>query len=338
MTERNNNRLESLDILRGLDMFFLTVLGPAVIMVFGYSDTGILGQFEHKVWEGFSMWDIIMPLFMFMSGATIAFSMSKYVRGDAPKSKALARIGRRVVCLWILGMAAQGHLLTFDFAKFNFFSNTLQSIAVGYAVSALLFLFCRNWKIQVSFGVLLLLIYWALMVFVGKGYYTPENNLCLRVDKAVLGAHRVPGSTYTWILSSITFIVTVLMGMLSGELLKGSSSRKSIILVGVGAACAALGWIWGIEHPVIKHIWTSSMTLVSGGYSMILLGFFHWLIDEKGLCRKALGWLKLFGMNALLAYMIKQLSPQFGLNQWLSIAIMIAVLLLCWKKKWFLRV
>ena len=61
------NRLFSLDLLRGLDMLLLTVIGP---LVHGFNASwklsdGFMGQFRHG-WECFTLWDIIMPLFIFM--------------------------------------------------------------------------------------------------------------------------------------------------------------------------------------------------------------------------------------------------------------------------------
>lgn len=71
-------RLRSLDLLRGLDMMLLTVIGPFVIALnsaCGLPDQ-VLAQFRHS-WVGFSFWDIIMPLFIFASGAAVPFAMKK---------------------------------------------------------------------------------------------------------------------------------------------------------------------------------------------------------------------------------------------------------------------
>ena len=69
-------RLCSLDLLRGLDMILLTVIGPCVIAMnaaCGLPDQ-VLAQFRHS-WVGFSLWDIIMPLFIFASGAAVPFAI-----------------------------------------------------------------------------------------------------------------------------------------------------------------------------------------------------------------------------------------------------------------------
>ncbi|MBR4756757.1 MAG: DUF5009 domain-containing protein, partial [Bacteroidales bacterium] len=83
-----SKRLSSLDILRGADLFLLLALGPFLHTFLRINTSpaldGVRHQLSHVSWEGFVLWDIIMPLFMFMSGATIPFSMAKYKEGEKP--------------------------------------------------------------------------------------------------------------------------------------------------------------------------------------------------------------------------------------------------------------
>jgi len=67
MELQKTERLESLDVLRGFDLFCLVFLQPVILslgraMNFRWMDA-ICSQFEHVQWEGFGFWDIIMPLF-----------------------------------------------------------------------------------------------------------------------------------------------------------------------------------------------------------------------------------------------------------------------------------
>ena len=197
-------RLVSLDVLRGADLFFLVALGPIMGKIASAANAEWLDKgmwiFHHVAWEGFSPWDIIMPLFMFMAGATIPFAMECY-RREGDKRAALWRIARRVVVLWIFGMMCQGNLLALDPNRIYLFTNTLQAIAVGYAVAAVMFLFTRL-RTQIVAAVLLLLAYWAAMEWVevvignvsferfGGGDYSPEHNLAEWVDREVLGRFR----------------------------------------------------------------------------------------------------------------------------------------------------
>lgn len=379
-------RLESLDALRGFDLFCLVVLEDFVHKLGDAIDAPwyqpVMDVFTHKSWEGFSPWDLVMPLFMFMAGVTIPFSMEKYQKSasaDAPSAnpqrKALwKRLTRRFVLLWVLGMACQGNLLGLDPHRIYLFSNTLQAIAVGYLFSAIIFLHTR-WKTQIGIAVALLLTFWAAMEFItiggfGGGDYTPQGNLAEGIDRLVLGRFRdaarvVDGNvvfaewyTYTWILSSLNFVVTVLTGVLTGELLKSTlKERKKVwLLLGTGAALVALGWTWGLVHPVIKHIWTGSMVLVSSGYSMLLMGLFYGWIDVGGHHRH-LTLLKVYGMNSITAYAVSHIisfssisrSLFHGLEQYIgdyysvlihlsNATILFLILFFMYKKKIFLRV
>ena len=129
-------RLESLDVLRGFDLFCLVALegilyplGEAVNA--GWFDS-FMWCFSHVEWEGFSPWDLVMPLFMFMSGVTIPFALSRY-RTMTDKSQVYKRIARRVLLLWIFGMMCQGNLLGLDPDRIYLYSNTLQAIAMGFS-------------------------------------------------------------------------------------------------------------------------------------------------------------------------------------------------------------
>jgi predicted acyltransferase len=158
----------------------------------------------------------------------------------------------------------------------------------------------------------LLVLYWALMRFVpvpgyGAGVLTPDGNLAMYIDKALLGRFQ-DGTPYTWILSSLGFGATVLMGVLAGHLLRSklAGTRKALLLAGAGLGCLGGGWLWSFAFPIIKHIWTSSMVLWSGGWCLLLLALFYWLIDVLGYRRWAFPFI-VIGMNAIVAYMAPDL-------------------------------
>ncbi|RHJ78888.1 acyltransferase family protein [Parabacteroides sp. AM08-6] len=317
-------RLESLDVLRGFDLFCLVALegvlhplGHAIDASWYYS---FLWGFSHVQWEGFSSWDLVMPLFMFMAGVSMPFAFSRY-KAMPDKMAVYRRIGKRVCLLWIFGMMCQGNLLGLDPERIYLYSNTLQAIAVGYLITAMLFLHVRQ-TVQIVAAVLLLLIYWAAMQFIsvdgfGGGNYTPDGNLAEWIDRVVLGRFRdgaivqdgqvvfSESYRYTWILSSLNFGVTVLTGLFAGQILKSNlvQKRKLQLLFGIGIVMVLVGWLWGLQLPVIKKIWTSSMVLVSSGYCFLLMGLFYYWIDYKG-HRKYITWLKVYGMNSIVAYML----------------------------------
>ena len=338
-------RLESLDVLRGADLFFLLAVGPIMRRLIRTLDIEWLNKcnwlFDHVEWQGFSPWDIIMPLFVFMTGITIPFALGR-MREERTYGKALWRILRRVVVLWVFGLICQGGLLDKDPETVYLYTNTLQAIAVAYAGAAIMFLF-SNLRVQIITAALLLVGYWAAMEFIsvdgfGGGDYTPEKNLAEWVDNAVLGRFRdgakvvdgvvtfKDGYHYTWILSSLTFVVTGMLGMFAGVIAKSQMAEKRKIwwLAGAGVAMVVAGLLLGIWHPIIKKIWTSSMTLFTGGLCFLLLWLCYYLIDYKGY-RKGLTLFKVYGMNSIAAYMmpkfLKVRAILAGLLWWLAYCI-----------------
>lgn len=160
-------------------------------------------------------------LILIHGGSFYAFHLlSRY--NDMPDKMAVyRRIGKRVLLLWVFGMMCQGNLLALDPDRVYLYSNTLQSIAMGYLIASLLFLHVRI-RVQIGIAASLLLIFWGAMEFItvgnyGGGSYTPDSNLAEWIDRTVLGRFR-DGATvengevifatwyrYTWILSSLNF-------------------------------------------------------------------------------------------------------------------------------------
>lgn len=315
--KKPTERLASLDILRGFDLFMLVFFQP-VFVELAQHWAGIpivdflLNQFEHEMWIGFRAWDLVMPLFLFMVGAAMPFSFEKF-KLDPNKSTIYKRIIRRFIILFVLGMIVQGNLLSLDPLQIRLYSNTLQSIAVGYLTASIfqLHLSERNQYVATA---LLLIGYWALLTFFGD--FTPDGNLAEKVDKFILGRFRDgvsynadgnwlfdPNYHYTWVLSSMTFSVTVMLGVFAGKVMKNGTDkrRNSLILLIWGIALIAAGWLLGFQTPIIKKIWTSSMTLYSGGLCFLLMALFYYVIDYKKKT-KGVDWLKIYGMNSIVAY------------------------------------
>ena len=345
-THSSSKRLESLDALRGFDLFFLVALGPLMHSLARTANVEWLNEsmwvFSHVSWEGFSPWDLIMPLFLFMSGISMPFSLSRY-KSISDKRPLLRRLAKRILLLWIFGMMCQGNLLALDPNTIYLYSNTLQAIATGYLITALLFLFTSR-RTQIITAVVLLLVYWTAMQFItvdgyGGGNYTPQGNLAEWIDNTVLGRFRDTAQVidrkvviadwyhYTWILSSLNFGVTVLTGLYAGYIAKDKieEKKKLKLYFGTGITMVIAGWLWNFQMPVIKTIWTSSMVLVSSGYCFLLMGLFYYWIDYKG-HRSGITWLKVYGMNSIVAYMLANVvnfrcigeSLFYGLEQYMG--------------------
>lgn len=301
----SSGRLASLDILRGFDLFLLVFFQPVLVALGRQGDIPLLDpvlyQLDHCVWEGFRFWDLVMPLFLFMSGVAMPFSFAKY-KDRTGKLTIYRQIGKRFILLFILGMVVQGNLLGFDFQHIYFYNNTLQAIASGYLIASLLLLHC-NFRNQLIAVFLLLFIYWIPMTFAGN--FSPDGNFANRLDAYVLGRFRGDPS-YTWIWSSLTFGVTVMFGAFAGQLIKYGNEHRGRIagwLLLIGVVLTGIGWLWSLQMPIIKRIWTCSMTLFSGGICFLLMSVFYYIIDCKGYSY-GLNWLKIYGMNSIAAYIL----------------------------------
>ena len=326
-SQGTSTRLASLDILRGFDLFLLLFFQPIFYRLgktlgWEWLDP-ILYQFNHEEWIGFRFWDLIMPLFLFMAGASMPFSFAKF-KTDPDKKRVYKKVIKRFVILFLLGMVVQGNLLGLDPAHLYFYVNTLQAIGTGYLIAAVILLNCTI-KTQIIATLSLLIVYTIPMMLCGD--YTLEGNFAYKVDTLLMGRFQGDPS-YTWIWSSLTFGVTVMLGAFSGQIIRLKKETpkevvKWLLITGVGLVIAAL--LWSLEMPIIKRIWSGSMTLLAGGYCFLLMGIFFYWIDYKG-HKRGLEWLKVYGMNSITAYMITQVinfrciatSLFHGLEQYLG--------------------
>lgn len=316
-------RLLSLDVLRGFDLFLLVALQPVLRALLMELDCEVLNntllyQLDHAEWEGLRVWDMVMPLFLFMSGVTMPYSLPKY-RTNNGDVKVWMRVLKRFAMLFLLGMFVQGNILSLNPDRIYLYSNTLQAIAVGYLLAVPMVLYLKPGQQMIAIVVLLLVYSVPMHVY---GDWSAQGNFASVIDKAVLGRFR-DGSTvaadgsvlfagwydYTWLWSSITFCCTVAFGSLAGHITKnGNSNREATArkLLLTGVLLVVVGLIASIGQPIIKRIWTASFTLYSAGWCYLLLALFYWWIDVKG-HTKGWKWLLCYGCNAITAYLIGEM-------------------------------
>ena len=321
--DNKNKRLLSLDVLRGFDLMLLVGLQPVLCMFLIELDCEVLNgtllyQLDHAEWEGMRVWDFVMPLFLFMSGVTMPYSLPKY-RMQNGSLKVWQRVVKRFLLLYILGMVVQGNVLALEPDMVYLYSNTLQAIAVGYLLTVPLVLYMKpEWMLAAIAA--LLVIYSVPMHLCGD--WSAHGNFACLLDKLILGRFRdgsmfAPDGTvqfaewydYTWIWSSLTFCCTVALGSFAGYLAKSgdddrNATAKKLLVIGLVLLVAGLAA--GVVQPVIKRIWTASMVLYSAGWCYLLLALFYWWIDVKGHTR-GWNWLLYYGCNAITAYIIGEM-------------------------------
>ena len=304
-------RLLSLDVLRGLDMLLLIVVSRLVRATqkgWDCFSPGFMRQFAHG-WEGFTLWDIIMPLFIFMCGAAIPFALGRRLK-EGPLAYWRHVFGR-VLLLWFLGCLLQGNLAELDLMKFTPYSNTLQAIAVGYlATAAMMYVPSRAFAFALP---VFLAVAYAVLLAVGGGY-GQWDNFAFRVDHAILRTLlpegnpftlAAPPNHYTWFLTSLMFASMTMCGYHATCILRrdGLPWRKAVALFALGGILLALGWGVSPWVPVIKPIFTLSFTAQAMGWCVLALAVLYVLTDILKL-RKGLSLVLLYGQNALAVYFI----------------------------------
>jgi predicted acyltransferase len=350
-------RLMSLDALRGFDMFWIAAAEPLVAALGkmaeagghrgGFSLIGLVAyELDHAEWAGFHFEDLIFPLFVFMAGMSIVFSLRKTIEREG-RAAAVRRVLRRGFLLCLLGIFAYGGFSE-PWPHIRLLG-VLQRIGLCYMFAGLIFCFC-NLRTMIAIAVGLLIGYWALVTFVPirniqlqkealqqlaakrgvpddpkalfqsttervTGRYEPGLNLPNHIDFEYLPGYR--WDTYfdpEGYLSTIPAIVSCLLGVFAALLLLNparNDQQKVIYLLGGGLVLLALGWAWSAQFPVIKKIWTSSFVLVAGGYSAVLLAVFYLVVDIWK-CQK---WCQPFvwmGMNSITIYMTDNILGGFG--------------------------
>lgn len=391
-------RLRSLDALRGFDMFWI-VCGEGIFhgiasviknkhgltqstvdWQIAINDSlsfterffiGISNQLHHTVWNGFTFYDLIFPLFIFIAGVSMPFSFGKQLEKDGidkaqMKNQIYRSLLKRTVLLLLLGMVVNGALQLKGYENTRF-ASVLGRIALSCFFAAVIFL-NTNIRSQLIWLAVLLLGYWAAMMWIpvpdfGAGVLTPEGNLSAYIDRILL-----PGKLHRKVydpeglLSTIPAIGSAMLGIFAGQLLRRTEEyftplKKTIILFSSAVVLIAAGWLWGLAFPINKNMWTSSFVLFAGGWSLLLLALFYYVIDVLQLQKWSvpLVWM---GCNSILIYMAAhgvvnfESTSQFlfgGIMNffpavwhdallWTGVAIIqFSALYLLYRNKWFLK-
>ena len=305
-------RLMSIDALRGFDMFWIIGAEDIVHALHKISHAGpanlLAAQLTHKDWAGLAFYDTIFPLFVFIVGVSLVFSLGKTIE-EQGRGAAYRRVLVRGMLLYGIGILYYGGFsTTWDHIRLL---GVLQRIALCYFFAGLIFCTFRL-RGMIACAAALLVGYWAMMTFVsvpgvGAGHFEEGKTLANYVDQQYLPFRKWDGDhDPEGLLSTLPAIGTCLLGVFAGLLLRNQAvpnQRKVIFLVGAGSLCLLIGSLWGLQFPVIKKLWTSSYVLVVGGWSCLLLAAFYQVIEIWN-WRK---WAQPFvwiGMNALTIYLV----------------------------------
>jgi predicted acyltransferase len=288
----SSQRLVSLDALRGFDMCWILGMGGVVAALLKQfaSESVITGvvttQLEHAAWDGFRFYDLIFPLFLFIAGVSMAIALPRRLEREGHAGAVRHLIGRALI-LVALGVFFSGGLKD-GWEKIRWLG-VLQRIGIASAVAGMFSLWL-GWRGLLITVITLLGGYCLLLGLVpvpgiGAGDFAEGRNLTNYLDSIWLPGRKYDGDhDPEGLLSTLPAIATALLGLLAGKWITSgaAASRKVLGLIGAGVVMIALGWCWHPFFPIIKKIWSSSFVLVAGGWSVVLLGVFYWIVDVRG--------------------------------------------------------
>ncbi|MBT2766958.1 DUF1624 domain-containing protein [Stenotrophomonas sp. ISL-67] len=294
MNTAASSRMGSIDALRGLTV-------AAMLLVNNPGDWNhVYAPLLHAEWHGFTPTDLIFPLFLFIAGVSMAFSLVP--RAADPTAR--PALGRTLLqrALRILLAGALLHVLAwwlFDLPAYRIWG-VLQRIALCVAVVGMLAIHARQ---RTQWWVLggLLLAYAALLR--GADTLEPWLNPVSRADTALFAPFLYRYDAITrlghdpeGLLSSAGAIATTLLGLIAGRWLRAGSVGA---LAGLGLVLLGGGLLLAPVLPFNKNLWTPSYVLWTGGLSIAALLLAHLLVDRYHW--PALG--RRFGVNAIAAYL-----------------------------------
>jgi predicted acyltransferase len=387
-TTRKPERLLSIDLLRGLTIAFM-------ILVNDQTGPAPFSQLVHASWNGFTATDLVFPTFVMLVGLSTVLSTATRLARGVGRDQLFRHTSRRALLLILFGFVVNNFPF-FHMATARYYG-VLPRIAICYFVVATLYLLSSGWKDKVFIAVVCLVGYWAFMRFVPvPGFGVPTHaipindrdvNLTAWLDRQIFTAPHLYEHTRDpeGLLSTLPAIATALFGLLAGMWLRTrhTNTRKALMLAVAGILFMAGGLLWNLSFPISKKLWTSSFALFAGGLSLLLLAASIYLVDERRLGLSKINKdptnfsshpivykiLLVFGTNAILAYMISELSDNlmgsihtssrmtlkaatfFAIHRavphlgWASLLYSIACVSLCWlavfpfyRKRIFLRI
>lgn len=305
--EVKSPRLLSLDALRGADM--ICIIGLDAIMAAwaaccpDWSGVqAVAQQFRHCAWEGIHLYDLIFPLFLFISGVSLFFSLHKQLLAGLSRWKITQSLLKRTLILIVLGIVVNGPL-SLPCSEWRF-ASVLGLIGTAGCVAGLLALWLKKFISLVFCCVFLLITIGGLQLSIGELDHSHSIN-------AIIDRMLLPGVLYggtmdpEGILCVISAISVALIGYLTGFYLHTHRTAPIAalkVLLVTSLVLLTLGYLlhWTF-YPAIKSLWTSSFNLIVSGWSLLLLTLAYYAFDIRKWSRLARPF-QIIGVNALFIY------------------------------------
>ena len=314
-------RLHSLDALRGLDMLIILGLDALVLLLASRNPESAFlqeaaRQMTHARWEGLHLYDLVFPVFVFISGVSMSFSLGKYTSGNASSVPGLLHLWKRALVLAFLGLLVNGTLTWTESMRY---ASVLGLIGFSCAIAGTCILLCRRTgAVASAAGFILVLI--TLLQFT-CGNFTPDGSVNSWVDR-----HWLPGRLHGGVfdpegpLCVVSASALCMGGWIAGKFLKESRlppMRLCTAMAGAGLLLFCTARMLDGTYPIIKSMWTGTFVLAAAGISLTFLSLFHLAVDvwNEGKWAQWAFPLRVIGINALAAYLIHSLLNVHELNR-----------------------
>jgi predicted acyltransferase len=309
-------RLLSIDALRGFDM--LLIAGGGTFLELMEGKTGwdwldfIARQMHHATWdEHIKFYDLIFPIFLFLAGASLTFSLNKELAlGCKKKDLYLKAFWRMLIFIGIDIVYKNPGISFFEPSNIRYLG-ILGRIGITGFFTTLIYLNCPKYSHPIWIAVILLFYYAALFLIPVPGYgagdlSSMESNFVGWLDRTVLPG-RLINKIYdeNGLACQFPALCLTILGSIAGDILRSDRKeyRKVFVLLLAGLACLGIGHLWGLHFRISRHLWTSSFILVSGGWAFLFMALFYWLIDVKKYQKWAF-FFKVIGVNSLATYLL----------------------------------
>src|SRR5690554_17539 len=320
MEKSLSHRYTALDVLRGMTIAgMILVNNPGTWRI-------IFPPLRHASWHGCTPTDLVFPFFLFIVGAALSFAFAKY--NDTLNPQSVKKVIKRSILIFVTGFLLNAFpfyntspdpALSFGENWLYYFQHirvfgVLQRIAFCYLVGSLLALWLQKPKKIVVAGILLMFTHWLiLVVFGGDDPFSKEGNIAGAIDMAILGEERIYrgfGMPFEpeGLLGVLSGSATVLFGYIVGGIVRKSKEKIDAVgqLYTIGLISLGIAMVMSIAIPINKPLWTPSYVLYAGGWSVLMLAFFIYLIDVKGK-EKLFYPFKALGHNPLFAFVMAAL-------------------------------
>ena len=209
-----SKRLLSIDVLRGMTIFFMIVVNTPGTWEFVYA------PLRHAKWNGWTPTDLVFPFFVFIMGMAMSYSFRRY---ESNKEVLLKKIVKRTILIFLVGLLLNWYpFFNKGLSDLRIFG-VLQRIALAYGLGALIIVFVRQKYLWACLA-FILMAYWGILIWGGQppDPLSLENNFVRIIDLTLFGENHIyQGYGIPFdpegLLSSLPAAGTVILAYLAGK-------------------------------------------------------------------------------------------------------------------------